>query len=232
MVLKLPNIGRPDVRYRECELGVDLPASFIHNLRSIDDKLYPIFHPYLILWDDVVNNYIGPLEDPRYAVQENSFKAGELVMGHILSNGQGEPTEDGHWHIWRLVDAKGVPSWCHVINIDCKDPQYLNLLVKRIWLQDQYNKRYGHRGYQRMMEEADIARRAKIQDEKADLMNEISKINSAMVNRAMYNFEHGRVAPTRPKKDIIVSGAGLKKRSKITRDITDREGGLILPDDM
>lgn len=228
MVLRLPRCGRPrDVRYRECALGVDLPAAFIYDLRGIDDQLYPIFHPYRILWDDMVNEYTGKLGDPRYPIVENSIRLGELVMGHVLSNGQGVPTPDGHWHLWRWCEP--ARAWAHVINIDCKDKLYLKLLVERLWLQAKYNDKYGHRGYQRMMEQEDIERRTKMQDEKRDLMSEIHKANSAMMNRAMDNFERGHVEATRPTKDIITSGGGLTKRAKITREITDREGGLILP---
>jgi hypothetical protein len=228
MIVKLPEIGRPIIRYRQCALGIDLPAWFMYDLWSIDRAFFPIFHIHRLLWDDIVNDGSGELDNPRYPVLENSFKAGELTMGFILTDGQGRPIPDGKWHLWRLCSP--VNSWAHIVPIECKDLLYLKLLVERIWLQAKYNDRYGNRGYQRMMEQLDIERRTKIQDEKQDLMGEIHKVNSAMVNRAMQNFEYGRVEPTRPKKDIIVSGAGLTKRSKITRDITDAEGGLVLPD--
>jgi hypothetical protein len=231
MQLKLPAKGRPcGVRYRQCDLGTDLPSQFIDDLRSIDKDFFPIFHPYRVLWDDMVNEYTGKLNDPRYPIAENSFLAGELVMGHVLSNGQGVPTPDGTWHIWRWCEP--ARSWAHIINVDCRDRLYLNLLVERIWLQAQYNDRFGHKGYQRMMEQADLAKREKLQNDKADLMGEIHKANSGMLNRAMRNYEHGRVEATRPTKDIIMSGGGLSKRSKITREISDREGGIILPPGM
>ena len=231
MVLRLPEKGRPlDVRYRECEQGLDLPAQFLADLRGLDDNLYPIFHPYRILWDDMVNEYLGDLDDPRYPVVENSHRAGELVMGHVLSNGKGEPTLDGHWHIWRWCEP--ARAWAHIINIDSREQLYLNILVQRLWLQDQYNNKYGNRGYQRMMEEADLAKRSKMQDDKQALMDDIHKANSAMMNRAMQNFEYGRTAATNPTKEIITSFAGQKNKSKIVRPLSDREGGLILPDDL
>lgn len=229
MVLRLPERGRPlNVRYRECELGLDLPAQFMYDLRGIDDNFYPIFHPYRILWDDMVNEYVGELADPRYSITENSYRLGELVMGHVLSNGKGEPTPDGHWHIWRWCEP--ARAWAHIINIDCKDPLYLNLLVKRIYLQAIYNDRYGHRGYQKLLEQAEIDKREAMQSERQTMMDEISKTNSAMMARVRDNFERGITAPTRPTKETIMSGGGLTSAKKLVRPLDDREGGLILPD--
>ena len=227
-VLRLPNKGRPfGVRYRTCDLGVDLPGHFVQDLKGLDKHLYPIFHPYKILWDDMVNEYLGTNNDPRYSVLLNSSRAGELIMGHILTNGQDVPSPDGSWHIWRWCEPAG--AWAHIVNIECKDELYLRLLVKRLWLQDQFLNKYGNHGYQKQLEEADMERRDKMHKEKAELMNDIYDANSAMVNRAMQNFKYGRTAATRPTKDIIMSGSGISKRSKITREITDREGGIILP---
>jgi hypothetical protein len=231
MVLRLPERGRPrNVHYKKCAPGVDLPAAFIYSLKGLDSHLWPVFHPYRIAYDDAVNEYTGPLDDPRYPIVENSGRYGELVFGHVYTDGGGRPTPDGTWHVWRWVDPWG--AWAHVINLDSKDVEYLNLVVKRLYLADQYNQKYGFRGYQRMMEEMDLARRAKIQDDKADLMNEISKTNQDMLRRVADNLMRKESRPTNPTKDVIMSGAGLNKRSKITRPITDREGGLILPDDM
>ncbi len=231
MKLRLPERGRPQgVRYRACELGVDLSSQFVNDLKSLDRNLYPIFHPYQLLWDDIVNEYAGALVDPRYPVAENSFRCGELVLGHVLSNGRGEPTLDGHWHIWRWCEP--APGWAHVINIDSTDRLYLRLLVERLWLQARYNDKFGHRGYQRMMEEADIAKREKIQADKADLMKDIASANSDMMSRAMQNFASGKVAATNPTKEVIMSGSGLRNRSKIVRPLSDTEGGLILPESM
>lgn len=231
MEVKLPEYGRPlAFRYRKCGLGVDLPSKFVHDLWGIDQNLYPIFHPYRILWDDVVNEWVGRLNDPRYSVFENSCKAGELVMGHILTDGVDRPVEDGQWHIWRYCAP--VNAWAHIINLDSTEPEYLRLLVKRIRLQAEYNDRYGHRGYRKMMEEADIARREKLQEEKRDLMNEIHTANAAMTRRAMDNLSRKITKPSNPQKEIITSYRGQGNRSKIVRPLTDREGGLILPDDL
>ena len=231
MKLRLPEKGLPvGVSYKVCEMGVDLSAQFLYDLRSLDDQLYVIQHPYQILWDDMVNDYQGDILDPRYDIGVNSARAGQLVMGHILTDGQDNPLLDGNWHIWRWCEP--AQAWAHVIAIESNDPGYQRLLVHRMWLQASYNDKFGARGYQRMMEEADQAGREKIQNDKADLMNEISKANQSMMSRVRDNFESGRTAPTRPMKETIVSAPGLSNKSKMIRPATDQEGGIILPESM
>lgn len=230
MALKLPERGRPTgVPYKRCEPGVDLPAGFISDLKSLDEHLWPVFHPYMLQWDNFVNCYTGALADPRYDVVENSGRYGQMVLGLVLTNGQGMPLPDGRWHIWRWCEPAS--AWAHVVNIESKDPQYLSLLVRRLYLQDQWNNRYGHRGYQRKLEEADAKHRQKLQDERQELMNEIHRANSGMINRVMDNMSRGVVAPHRPTKDIIMAGGGISNHSKIVRPLSDREGGLVLPED-
>jgi hypothetical protein len=226
MHIELPEKGRPrGVRYKKCELGVDLPATFIRRLRSIDQNFYPVFHPYRVLWDSVINEYSGPLDDPRYQIK---YEYSELNFGFVLTNGQGQPSPDGSWHIWRWCEP--AVGWAHIINIDSKDPEYLNFLVERIWLQAQYNDRFGT-GYQRELDAADATRRNKLMDDRQDLMKEISKANSGMLGRAAENFGRGITAATNPTKEIITSYANQGNKSKIIRPITDREGGLDLPED-
>jgi len=224
-VLKLPEEHRPTgVYYRKCGIGVDLPAAFISELRGLDEHLYPVYHAHQLLWDNIINDYSGSLEDPRYVIEP---KYGDLNFGFVLTDPQGRPRDDGHWHIWRLCRGYG---WAHVVKLEVNDdPIYLSLVVKSLWLQDQHMKKYKFRGYSKYLEDLDIARRHKMIEEGRDLQNEIGKTNSTIMSRVMDNFSRKITAPTRPKKDIIVSGAGLSNRSKITREITDREGGLILP---
>lgn len=224
-IVRLPHSLRPGYSYKPCALGVDLPAEFIRDLQGIDENLFPVWHAYRMLWDNIINDYAGPIEDPRYQITRDY---GELNFGFVLTNARGVPTPDGSWHIWRLCRPHG---WAHVINIDSTDTAYLNLLVKRLWLQAQYNDRYGNRGYSRIMEQLDLEKRERAQQERQDMMSEISKVNSAMLSRVASNFASGRVKPTNPTKDIIVSGQGINKRSRITRPISDKEGGLILPED-
>lgn len=227
MELSLPERGRPRVPYKKCALGVDLPAQFVYDLKALDENLWPVYHPYKLMWDNFVNEYTGALADPRYATFEQSSKVGELVLGHVLTDGQGNPLPDGTWHVWRWCEPAA--SWAHIINIDSTDPLYLNLLMRRLFLADQYNQRYGHRGYQKMLEQADAKTRQKAADERKDLMAEIHKANAGMMRRVVENFERGVMNKPAPEKEIIVGGAGISKRSKIVRPATDREGGLILP---
>lgn len=231
MQLRLPEKGLPvGMPYKVCEMGVDLSAQFLYDLRSLDDQLYVIYHPYQILWDDMVNDYQGDILDPRYHIGVNSARCGELVMGHVLTNGQDIPTPEGNWHVWRWCEPAN--AWAHVIAIESKDPEYQRLLVKRLWLQAKYNDRYGHRGYQKMVEQADLDQREKLQNEKSDLMKEISKANSSMMARVRDNFESGRTDPTRPMKETITSYAGQGSKRKLVRPATDEEGGIILPENM
>ena len=223
-VLRLPSDLRPrNTYYRQCDLGVDLPANFMSNLRGLDENLYPVFHRRRLLWDSMINDYSGSIEDPRYQIE---YKHGELNFGFVLTDGKGRPIDDGHWHIWRLCRPYG---WAHIIKLESKDAQYLDLAVKQLWLQDKFNSKYGHRGWTRYLESLDIEARQKKMDEQQDLMNEINKANRAMISRAMDNFNRDVTAPTNPEKETIFSGAGISHRSKLIRPATDREGGLILP---
>lgn len=225
-VLKLPLKGRPDVLYRQCALGVDLPASFIYDIRALDSNIYPIYHKYRLLWDDLINCYQGSLDDPRYVI---SREYGELNFGYVLSNGRGVPTLEDRWHLWRWCEpARG---WAHIINIDSKEVGYLNLLVKRLWLQARYNDRYGFRGYSKFLQELEEEVKEKRLQERQDLMNDIAKVNSSMLSRAKDNFERGHTKPTNPQKQQIISYPGQQNRGTLTRPLKDREGGLILPDE-
>ena len=224
-VLKLPKEHRPTgVYYRKCALGVDLPASFLYDLRGLDEHLYPVWHRHKLLWDNIINADSGAIEDPRYQIES---KYGELNFGFVLTDGDGRPRDDGHWHIWRLCRGYG---WAHIVKLESHDDTvYLNLVVRSLYLQDKYNRKYRFRGYSKYLEELDIERRHKMIEESRALQDDIMKNNSHIMGRVMDNFSRNITAPTRPQKDIIVSGAGISKRSKITREVTDREGGLILP---
>jgi hypothetical protein len=207
-------------------LGIDLPASFYYELKSIDPYLFPVWHQYSLLWDSIINSYEGPLEDPRYVVK---YEYGHLNPGFVLTDGSGEPVQEGKWHLYRWCYPHGI---AHVINIDSKDREYLNLLARRLWLQASYNDKFGFRGYQKLLEQKDADERQKQMDDKQDLMNEISKTNSAMLGRAAANYARGIAKATNPTKEIITSYGRQSNKSKIVRPITDREGGLILPDGM
>lgn len=225
-VLKLPEEHRPTgVFYKKCALGVDLSASFVGELRGLDEHLYPVWHQHKLLWDNVINDVAGAIEDPRYTIES---KFGELNFGFVLTDGKGRPRDDGHWHVWRLCRGYG---WAHVVKLESNTDQvYLNLVVRSLYLQDRFNTKYRGRGYSKYLEGLDIQKRHKEVEAARGLQGDIMKANSAIMGRVMENFSRNVTAPTRPTKDVIMSGAGISKRARITREITDREGGLILPD--
>lgn len=223
--LNLPKRFRPEAPgYRRCSYGIDLPRDFCDNLQQIDNGLYPVFHAYRLLWDDIINDVPGGLEDPRYVI---NYDHGHLNFGFVLKQKDGTPAEDGSWHVWRLCEPHG---WAHIVQLKSREGAYLQLVLKRLKLQADWTNKYGFRSYQRLLEEGDEAERIKAMSDREELMNAIQHENEWLLHRAADNFERGKTAPTRPKKDVITSYAGQKNRSKITRDITDREGGLILPE--
>jgi len=224
MILELPEVMRPrGVYYTKCALGVSLPAGFVKDVRAFDNDIYPVFHRYRLLWDNIMNEYNGPADDPRMTIES---KHGELNFGFVLTDGHGVPIPEGCWHLWRLCHGYG---WAHIIKLETKDHIYLNLVLKNMYLQDKFNRKYGARGWSRYLESVDLEKRQKLMDEEADLMNEIAKANSGMVRRVMDNFGRGVNKPTNPQKETIMSGAGISNRSRIVRPASDREGGLILP---
>jgi hypothetical protein len=183
-----------------------------------------VFHPYKVLYDSIINEYSGELEDPRFQVAP---QYGELNFGFVLTNGKGDPTPDGEWHIWRLCRPHG---WAHVINVaDRQDRVYLDLLCKRLWLQAKYSDKYGHTGYSKMLEELDQKNREKAQQDKQDMFDDISAANSTMLNRIKDNMLRGHIAATNPVKETISSFAGQKNRSRLVTPLDDKSGGLILP---
>jgi hypothetical protein len=183
-----------------------------------------VYHPYKVLWDNIINTDSGLTEDPRHTINRSY---GELNFGFVLTDGQGAPLEDGSWHVWRWCEY--APGWAHIIKLQSKEPVYLDLIVRNLYLQDLFNRKYKNRGYSRYLESLDIQERHKKIEEQNDLMKEVNKANSAMVGRAMENFQRNITAPSNPTVDKIFSSSGVSKRSKIVRPATDREGGLILP---
>src|SRR3990167_1866610 len=99
--LKVPSCYRSGGYLRPCTLGVDLPAWFVANVQSVDPDLYPIFHPYQVLWDDVINNHTGALDDPRFTIGTPSGFGHELWGYPTKQARSDEPVLDGTWHLWR-----------------------------------------------------------------------------------------------------------------------------------
>ena len=225
-LVKLPAVSRPrNVYYKPCALGVDLPAWFVIELQGIDSKLYPIYHKFNTLYEHTVaNDYEGELADPRYAINS---KYGQLNMGFLPTDGSGAPQLEGRWHVWRLCDPHG---WAHVFCCQSRDTIYLQRFLRLLYLQGQYNDKYRGRGYSKMLEELDLAKRTKLQDEKREAFAGLQDANQALVTRAKQNYLSGLYNKPPPKKDIICSYPGQVNRSKITRDLdeTDKESGIVL----
>jgi hypothetical protein len=221
----LPQKYRPEgLQFRDFRPGVDLPYEFHLDIKAIDPKLYFVWHPFNVMYDMIMNQYTGSMEDPRFAIEEQYCQE---VWGFISTDNRGRPIKDETWHIWRLCDPYG---WAHVSNIATDAPEYLRLLVNRLHLQATIQAEGGDLAYNRKLREDEEAAREKEAKDKTELFDAVHKENSWLLNRAMDNFASGKTASTNPTKDIITSFPGQTNHTKIVRPITDTEGGLIIPD--
>lgn len=222
MKLSLPKIHRPDKPYRKCELGIDLPATFIDDLRAIDTHLYPVWHQYKTLWDSPVTNEYSEGREIHYAY-------GHLNFGFVPRNKDGAPVEEGAWHIWELCPDRG---WGHVCKLESNDTGYLRIFLRRLNAQLKWHEKYGKIGmnsYQKHLDELDEQQREKMMKERQEMMNAIQEENEWFLNAAKQNYLRGKVKPTNPTKSQIISYPGQSNKSRIERPITDEEGGLIVP---
>lgn len=221
----LPSAHRPTgLNTRDFQPGIDLPRWFVDEVRSIDENLYFVWHPFRVIYDTVINQYTGSIEDPRFCIHDYG---GQEVWGWPLTDNEGQPISENRWHIWRCSKGYG---WVHVINVDSKEPKYLNLLVKRL----HRNAVLSNMGKSRMlraMQEEQEDMLQKDQRDGMDLWEQVQKENEGLMRSAYENFEFGRVEPTNATKDIITSYKGQSNRTKIERPYTDSEGGLILPEE-
>jgi len=211
--------------YREARPGLDLPASFMDELRGIDPDLHFIWHRYRCLWDTFINKYEGEKENPRYTVEE---KYGYTNFGFVLTDNNGDPISENKWHIWRW--CRGVDAWAHVIDVDSKKPSHLEKIVSNI-VREAKMANMTRRQRMNLMQEEQEEQLQKKQAKSQDLWKEVNKANSKLMKSAAENFASGVTAPTNPTKEIISSFRGQTNRSKIVRPLTDTEGGLILPED-
>lgn len=221
----LPPDFRPsNLPHRVLVPGLHLPAAFIDDVKTIDNSLHFVYHPFKIQYDDLTNNYYGPLENPRWVIGE---QYGVEVWGWVLTDNKGAPLKEDRWHIWQLTKDYG---WSHVSNIASTEPEHLNRIVNRLGREKLYRAKYGAGKWNQKLREDMEAFEMQKQNERHNLFADVQSANKSAMKTVMENLERGIVNPTRPTKDIITSYSGQGNRSRITRDITDREGGLIVPD--
>lgn len=218
----LPQTLRPrNVFHRKFVSGLDLPSWFNDELKSIDSNLHLVWHPHRVLWDDIINEYEGSLEDGRFTIHQEH---GQENWGFVLSYGDGSPIPDRSWHIWRLCDPFG---WAHIVKLEDRGEEYLNLCLKRLWRQATVRNKYGDRAYNKELRDGAQAEHERKVVDRLDLNEQIQKQNSWHLRRAMENFERGIVKPTNPQREQIISYPGQTNKTKTTRPLEDSEGGLV-----
>ena len=218
MKINLPKDFLPsNFRYKKLDTGLDLPAWFYDEIKSVDRNLHFVWHKYRLQYDDLMNNYYGSLEDPRWVINDEGW-------GWVLTDNMKVPIPENKWHIWSLAKDYG---WCHVSNIASTEPEHLYRIVTRLGKEKAYKAMYGALEWNHRLRKDEEEREAKAQDAKDQQFQDIQKENSWLTRKAMENLDRGITAPSRPTKDIISSYSGQTNRSKITRPITDKEGGLI-----
>jgi len=221
----LPNTLRPrGYRQRELKPGLHVPTGFIGDLKAIDEHLWLVWHPYRVMYDDVMNEYAGLLEDPRHQI--HGTDNGLEVWGWVLKH-QGYPIPEEKWHIWRLCWPNG---WCHICPLQSTDAGYLGLIARRLYLQATTRNRYGDRAWSKKLQDDEEAAFEKDSARTMEMFDAVGQENKWLSDRVRENFERGIVAPSNPQKETIVSYSGQGNRSRIVRPLDDTEGGLVIPD--
>lgn len=223
MTYKLPRRHRPDTSpYRQFRPGDDLPYGFFDDVRGIDNRLHFVWHPYQVEYENVMNIYTGKIEDPRFNIH---IEYDQEVWGWVLRNPDNSPKEDGSWHIWQIHDH----GWSHVCPVLSSDPNYLSTLARRLHLQGKMVDKYGKYAYAKGLTEESEERRQKRLEDLREIEDEVHKENSWLMKRAMENLSRGHINPTNPQKEQIMTYPGQSHRSRVSRPLTDEEGGLIVP---
>ncbi len=225
--MKLPSTLRPsNSNYRECKPGKDLPSWFMDSLKSIDEKLYIVYHPFATIWDDMMNQYEGELEDPRFSIHREH---GEEVWGFVTTDGDGAPIPECAWHVWRLCDPHG---WAHVVRVESKEGEYLELLTNRLHTQARFRDRYGSIAWNRQARDEQEDAQEKAQDAHQEMFEAVQEENSWLTRNARDNMSRGITAPTNPQKETITSYAGQGHRSRLSRPLEDADVGLKRIEDL
>ena len=222
MGYQVPKKYRPEgVYHRKVSPGLDIPAAFLDELKAIDTRLHIVWHPFKVEFDPVMNTYEGKLDDPRFTIHCDEGTNQE-VWGWVLRNPDNSPIRENLWHIWQIHQY----GWSHVTSILSTDPRYLTLLARRLYLQGRFTDKYGAKAYTRNVRNMQAEEKERQKKDLEEMNMAVQQENSWLLRRAMDNLGRGVVAATRPQKDIIMSYGGQGNKSRIIRDITDKEGGI------
>jgi hypothetical protein len=196
------------------------------DLKSIDENLYLVYHPFAMIWDNLMNQYEGELEDPRFCIHREH---GEEVWGFVTTDGDGAPIPEGAWHVWRLWEPHG---WTHVIRVDSKHDAYLKIVVERLHLQATVRDKDGDFAWNKHLQEEQSVEQLKQQAHADEAFGAMQEENSWLTKNAMDNFERGKTAPTNPTIEKVVSYAGQKNKTATSRPLEDKDVGLKGIDDL
>lgn len=222
--MELPLLHRGEGNYKKLQPGIHLPSWLIDGCREIDSHLQFVWHPFEVLWDDIINQYPGSAEDPRFTIGRQDQYGDELLFGWVLTDGKGRPKQDNHWHLWRLCPDAG---WAHIIKFQDNTEEYLRIFLDRFHLQAQIQEKYGNHGWNKFLRAEDATIQAQKETQAVNLFKDRSDENRSLMRKAYENFLNGKISATHPTKDVISSYAGQKNRSRIIRPLTDKEGGLV-----
>lgn len=173
-----------------------------------------------------MNQYEGAIDDGRFSIHEEH---GQELWGWPLREANSPaPAVEESWHLWRLCDPFG---WCHVVKIEAKEPEYLRLLTKRLDMQARVSDEFGQQEYARMNEKERDAHAASKQADADQLYKDVMEENSWLTRKAKEAFDRGETQPTNPTKDTIITYPGQGTKGRIVTPLSDKEGGLVLPDE-
>lgn len=223
MDFRVPKELRSNATLRQLHLGIDLPSWFCASIKEIDKDLHFIWSDFECIYDDIMNQYTGSNEDPRFCIGPIQGSTYE-VWGWPLKLNKDEYKPNKCWHLWRIARPHG---WAHVIEISSREPEYLQFLLERLHKQAVYKNKYGHLAWNKLQQDEENERKEKAELENKQKFDDLQKENKRFIKIAMENLASGITAPSNPVKEIITSFGGQTNKSRIIRPITDEEGGII-----
>lgn len=221
---QIPVVLRPGHYTRPLKLGLDLPSWFWDGLKGIDKDFFLVWHPYRLIWEDIINGYSGKADDPRLVIGQDVRYGAEELWGWVLTDGKGRPIPENKWHLWRLCGDRG---WAHVCPITKTAEEDLRFYLDRIHLRAQISAKYGPLGWNKYEEEENAARVEMEAQRKQSMFQDATQENRGLMRRAMENLERGFTAPTNPTVEVIKSGYGGAVR--YDRPLTEKESGIVTP---